>query len=470
MKDKPHQAKDRSQVLPYKLGASAFDRVVYPKAVNIINTLKQNGYEALFVGGCVRDVLMGTQPKEIDITTSATPEEIQKLFDKTYPVGAKFGVCVVVMGGHNFEVSTFRKDADYEDGRRPTSVTFSDPKEDAMRRDFTINAIFWDPIESKLYDYADGLSDLNAGVIRAVGDPLARFEEDRLRIFRCVRFLSQFNFSVDRETYEALFKIQDPLKGISPERMRDELEKMLMTNKPSIAMNLLNELGVMKVIMPEVSAMKGVPQPKEFHKYDVWGHTMFALDIAAKEVKDEDKTKELMWGILLHDVGKPVTITMPVDKDDRIRFNDHDNEGANIAEKILTRLKLPSKTIKHVCYMIKNHMRVGKANEMRKGRLKLLMAKDTFKDELNMLYADIKASHMKLEVHEFLKQEYKEFVDENKLPPAIVDGNFLIGMGFKPSPLFNKIIKKAYEAQLEGSFSDKESAKRFVKSISNKKD
>jgi putative nucleotidyltransferase with HDIG domain len=222
--------------------------------------------------------------------------------------------------------------------------------------------------------------------------------------------------------------------------------------------------------MPEVSAMKGVPQPKEFHKYDVWGHTMFALDLAARDINDKEKTKELMWALLLHDVGKPVTITMPVDKDDRIRFNEHDNKGAEITEKILTRLKLPNRTIKHVCYIVKNHMRIGKADEMRKGRLKLLMAKDTFSDELNMLYADIRASHEKMDIYEFLKKEYKEFVEKNKLPPAIVDGNFLIGMGFKPSPLFNKIIKKAYEAQLEGSFSDKESAKKFVKSISNKKD
>ena len=176
-----------------------------------------------------------------------------------------------------------------------------------------------------------------------------------------------------------------------------------------------------------------------------------------------------MWSILLHDVGKPVTITMPVDKNDRIRFNEHDTKGAEMAEKILTRLKLPNRTIKHVCYIIKNHMRIGKANEMRAGRLKLLMAKDTFQDELNMLYADIRASHEKMGIYEFLRQEYKEFVEKNKLPPAIVDGNFLIGMGFKPSPLFNKIIKKAYEAQLDGSFSDKESAKKFVKSISNKK-
>lgn len=467
MKLKP-STKEKSQVLNYKFGAGAFDIVVYPRAVDVVNTLKQNGYTAFFVGGCVRDVLLGSKPKEIDITTSATPDEIQKLFKKTYPVGAKFGVCVVAMGDHNFEVSTFRTDSDYDDGRRPNSVTFSDPKEDANRRDFTINALFWDPIESKLYDYVGGLDDLNDGVIKAVGEPIKRFEEDRLRILRCARFVSQLGFAVDKQTYEALFQIENPLKGISPERLRDELEKILMTKKPSIAINLLNDIEVLKVFLPELSAMKGVPQPKEFHKYDVWGHTMFALDFAAKEIGEEEKTKELMWALLLHDVGKPATITMPKDKNDRIRFNGHDNEGAKLAEEILTRLKLPNKTIKKVCYIVQNHMRVGKANEMRKSRLKMLLAKDTFKDELNLLYTDIKASHEKLDIYEFLTKEYAEFLAENKLPTAIVDGKFLINLGYKPSPLFNKIIKKAYEAQLEGNFADKESAKKFVKAISKK--
>jgi len=462
------QLKERSQVLNYKFGVGAFDIIVYPKAVEIVNTLKQNGHTAFFVGGCVRDVLLGSKPKEIDITTSATPEEIQKLFKKTYPVGAKFGVCIVANGDHNFEVSTFRKDSDYEDGRRPSYVTFSDPKEDASRRDFTINALFWDPIESKLYDYVGGLDDLNAGIIKAVGDPIKRFEEDRLRILRCARFVSQLEFAVDKGTYEALFQIKDPLKGISPERLRDELEKILMTKKPSIALNILNDLDILKIVIPELSAMKGVPQPKEFHKYDVWGHTMYALDVAAKDIKEEEKTKELMWALLLHDVGKPSTITMPKDKDDRIRFNGHDNEGAKLAEAILIRLKLPNKTIKKVCYIVQNHMRIGKADQMRKSKLKMLLAKDTFKDELNLIYADIKASHEKMDIYEFLKKEYKDFVAENKLPMAIVDGKFLIEMGYKPSPLFNKIIKKAYEAQLEGNFEDKESAKKFVKAISKK--
>lgn len=453
------------QVLSYKFGANAFDTNIYPKAVDIINKLRQNGHQAFFVGGCVRDVLLGIKPTEIDITSSATPEQIQSLFEKVYVVGARFGVCVIMIDNTKFEVSTFRKDSDYKDGRHPDYVTYSDPKEDALRRDFTINALFWDPIESKLYDYVGGLEDLNAGVIRAVGDPLERFTEDRLRILRCARFISQLNFAIHKDTYQAMFKIDDPVKGVSMERIKDEIEKILFTKKPSLALGVLCDIDVLKKIIPELCAMRGVPQPLEFHKYDVWGHTMVALDVMAKEVPENEKTKELVWALLLHDIAKPLCITMPENPADRIRFNGHDNKGADLAEIILTRLKLSNRLIEKVSYIVRNHMRIGKADQMRKSRLKLLMAKDTFKDELNLLYSDIKASHGNMSIYEFLKKEYAEFLVENKLPPAIVDGKFLISMGYKPSPMFNKIIKKAYEAQLDGGLKDKKSAKAFVQKI-----
>ncbi|MFH1224009.1 MAG: CCA tRNA nucleotidyltransferase [Pseudomonadota bacterium] len=451
------------QVLSYKFGATAFDPKIYKKAVNIVNKLKENNHTAFFVGGCVRDVLLGKRPQEIDLTTSATPDDIQKLFDKVHLVGARFGVCVVNMDGDDFEVSTFRKDSPYQDGRRPEYVTFSDPEEDALRRDFTMNALFWEPIESKLYDYVGGLDDLHSGIIRAVGDPMERFGEDRLRIIRCARFLSQLNFSIHRDTYEAMFKIKDPMKGISAERLRDEIEKILMTQRPSIAINILSEIEVLKNIIPELISMKGIPQPFEFHpEGDVWVHTMIALDIAAKEFNERDNI--LMWAVLLHDVGKPKTLMLPKDNKDRIRFNGHDVEGEKMARQILSRLKLSKKEIDAVCYMIKNHIRLGKANEMRKGRLKLLVAKNTFSNELRLCYADIMASHKDLSIWEFLKKEYEEFQKTSKLPDAIVDGDFLISLGLTPSPLFNRIIKNAYEAQLDGSFTDVEGAKKFIKS------
>jgi len=459
--------KSKLQVMNYKFSANAFSPQLYSKAIRIVNTLKQSGHTVFFVGGCIRDVLLGKIPNEIDLTTSATPDEIQKLFDKVHLVGARFGVCVVNMDGSDFEVSTFRKDSSYQDGRRPEYVTFSDPEEDALRRDFTINALFWEPIESKLYDYVDGLTDLHDGIIRAVGDPVERFQEDRLRIIRCARFLSQFNFSIHKDTYEAMYKIQDPLKGISFERLRDEIEKILMTQRPSVAITVLSELNVLNNIMPELCAMKDVPQPPEFHpEGDVWVHTMLCLDIAAKEFNERDNI--LMWAVLLHDVGKPKTITMPKDNADRIRFNGHDVEGEKMSRQILSRLKLSKKEIDAVCYMVKNHIRLGKADEMRKGRLKLMMAKNVFENELRLCYADIMASHKNLSIYEFLKKEYDEFQKECRLPKAIVDGDFLISLGLTPSPVFNKIIKKAYEAQLEGSFKDAEGAKKFVKRLSPK--
>ena len=455
---------DKSQVINYKFDVHAFSPEIYTKAIYIIDKLKENGHVAFFVGGCVRDVLMGIQPNEIDITTSATPYLIKTIFEKVYLVGERFGVCVVNIDGTDFEVATFRKDSAYEDGRHPSEITFSNPKEDAMRRDFTINALFWEPIDSKLYDYVGGLDDLHNGIIKAVGNPVDRFEEDRLRIIRCTRFISQLNFSVDRETYEAIFKIKDPLKGISMERLRDELEKILMTQYPSIAISVLDEVGILKKILPELCAMKNVPQPPEFHpEGDVWIHTMISLDIAAKEIRDKDVV--LMWAILFHDVGKPPTITMPQDKNDRIRFNGHDTEGEKLARKILTRLRLSNKVIDEVAYIIKDHMRIGKAQEIKKGRLKLIMSNAAFKREMDLNYVDIMASHMDLSTWDFLKKEYEEFKKQQQLPKAIIDGEMLIKMGYKPSPVFSSIIEKAYEAQLEGIFSDEQGAKKFVKSL-----
>jgi poly(A) polymerase len=458
--------REKSQIMNYKFDIHAFPPKLYSKAIIIVDKLKQHGHVAFFVGGCVRDVLMGIKPHEIDITTSATPEIIKSLFEKVYLIGEKFGVCVVNIDGEDFQLATFRKDAPYKDGRHPAYVTFSNPMEDAMRRDFTINALFWEPIDSKLYDYVGGLDDLNDAVIRAVGDPLERFEEDRLRIIRCARFISQLNFGVDKDTYEAMFKIKNPMKGISAERIRDEIEKILMTGSPSVAINVLHEIGVLKKIMPELCKMRNVPQPAEFHpEGDVWTHTMLCLDVAAREIRD--RTPVLMWALLLHDVGKPTTITMPKDDKDRIRFNGHDVEGEKLTWEILTRLRLPKKTIDEVAYIIKNHMRIGKAQEMRKGRLKLVMSEPTFKDELDMNYVDIMASHKDVENWKFLKKEYEEFKKQQELPHAIVDGTFLIDMGYKPSPSFSDIIEKAYEAQLEGTFADEQGAKKFVKSLKN---
>ncbi len=454
------------QIINYKINATAFHPRVYDGAVKIVHVLKQHNHQAFFVGGCVRDVLIGLRPKEIDIATGATPEEIKNLFKKVIMVGERFGVCIIHVDGNDYHVSTFREDMDYKDGRHPSKVAFSTPQQDADRRDFTINALFWEPVDSNLYDYVGGLDDLHSGIIRAVGDPLKRFKEDRLRILRCARFAAHLNYAIDSETYDSILKIDDPVKGVSKERIRDELTKSLITKTPSIAFQFLYQVNVLQKIIPELCALKGVEQPEKYHpEGDVWTHTMIALDIAAKELKDLGSRWVLMWAILLHDIGKPATMTLPKDEEDRIRFNGHNVEGEKLARQILEGLKFPKKETDDICALIREHMRYGRSQEMRKGRLKVLMEKEgeLFQDHIDLNYFDIKASHGDLSNWEYLNKEYTELKEKNALPKALVDGQLLIELGYKPSPRFSIIIEAAREAQFEGAFSDKDGAIEFVK-------
>ena len=457
------------QIINYKMSASAFDNKIYEGAVSIVHMLKQHNHQAFFVGGCVRDVLIGVRPKEIDIATSATPEDIKKLFNKVVMVGEKFGVSIINVGEKDYHVSTFRKDEDYKDGRHPTGVKFSGPEEDAQRRDFTINALFWEPVDSNLYDYTGGLIDLNNGVIKAVGDPIKRFNEDRLRILRCARFAAHLGFAIDQDTYDAILTIEDPMTGVSQERIKEEFEKIFKVKTPSIAFDFLYELKTLQKIFPEICQMKGVPQPPEFHpEGDVWTHTMLALDLAAKELPEKESKTVLMWAILLHDIAKPTTISHPKKGEkDRIRFNGHDVEGEKMARNILETLRLPNKDIDGVCTIIKNHMRYGKAKEIRKGRLRFLMEQegDFFQNEIDLNYFDVKASHGDLSNWDYLKSEFEGFKKHSSFPKPMVDGSFLISMGLKPSPNFSSIIQSAREAQLEGLFKDKKGAKDFVKKV-----
>lgn len=456
------------QIINYKISASAFNPRIYEGAVTVVHTLKEHQHQAFFVGGCVRDVLMGLRPNEIDIATSATPEEIKKLFKKVILVGERFGVCVINIDGNDYHVSTFREDVDYKDGRHPSKVLFSTPQQDAERRDFTINALFWEPVESKLYDYTGGLNDLHDGVIRAVGDPMLRFQEDRLRILRCARFAAHLGYAIDKVTYDAMSSIEDPVKGVSAERIRDEMDKMLKARNPSIAFELLYQVNALQKIIPELCAAKGVPQPPTYHpEGDVWTHTMIGLDLAAKELGEKDKHTVLLWAILLHDIAKPSTISHPQDENDRIRFNGHDVEGESMARVILERLKFPKKDMDDVCSLIKEHMRYGKAQQMRKGKLRSLMEKEgeLFESHIDLNYFDTMASHGDLSNWEYLKGEYELFKEQKSFPKPIVDGRFLMDMGMKPSPKFSLIIDSAREAQLEGDFKDKTGAKKFVKNF-----
>jgi tRNA nucleotidyltransferase/poly(A) polymerase len=452
-----------SQVIPYKFGVDAFPVKLYERAVSIVHKLKENGFYAYFVGGAIRDVLMGKKPEEIDIATNALPKDITKIFDKVSLVGAKFGVVKVHIDDDSFEVTTFRTDIDYKDGRHPEKISYTDPEQDSKRRDFTINAIFWEPIESKLYDYVGGLLDINNSVIKTVGDPVKRFNEDKLRILRCARFISQLSFNVDINIVNALSNLKDPFKSISMERVRDEFNKALLTKHPSYMFIFLQQFNFLKLLLPEISEMIGVPQPKEYHpEGDVWTHTLLGLELAANSFENIDL--ELMWAILLHDVGKPKVVFIPKPgTEDRIRFNKHDVESEKMAVDILTRFKMSNKFIKNVSFLVKNHMRIGSAFKMKKSKLKILMSDPNFENLMKLVYADVMSSHTDLKIYDFLKQEYENFKNEKKLPKAIVDGNFLINMGFLPSPQFSKIIEKSYEDQLDGVFKDEKEAKKYIK-------
>ncbi|MBN1114304.1 MAG: CCA tRNA nucleotidyltransferase [Oligoflexia bacterium] len=445
-----------------KIDAGMFPEGLYRGALHIVKRLRDSGYEAFFVGGAVRDVLMGRIPSEIDIATGATPEDIKGLFEKVYQVGAKFGVSVISVSGINYEAATYRHDDVYSDCRHPDSVVFSDITQDALRRDFTINALYWDPVGGDLMDFSEGIRDIGLGVIRTVGDAWARFNEDRLRIIRAIRFSCQLGFKIDPAVYDSIKRINKPFTGISIERIRDEIERILLSDDPARGISLMDEAGLLKEILPELCFLKGVMQPPEFHpEGDVWEHTINALEIAAKKV--EQRGRVLMWSVLLHDIAKPVCVSYPADDNDRIRFNKHDVVGEKMVRDILSRLKLPVRIIESVAYVVKDHMRIGVARNIRKGRLRLMMAREEFPDELSLNYIDSMASHGDLGVWHMLSAEYREFIERNMLPDKLVTGTLLIGMGYSPSELFSEIIRESFEAQLEGSFNDVEGAKNYVK-------
>jgi len=331
--------------------------------IKIIKVLKKHGFIAYFAGGCVRDMIMKRDSYDYDIATNAHPEKIIELFPKTIPVGIQFGVVIVLLDNQQYEVATFRKDLDYKDGRHPESVLFTDPKEDAERRDFTINGLFYDPLADKILDFVDGIDDIKKGVIKAIGNPYDRFSEDKLRILRAVRFSARFKFPIEENTLIAIKKTASKINEVSPERIRDELIKIFMGPNRGNALQLLHDLEILQYILPEVEAMYGVEQPKEFHpEGDVFVHTKILLDYLG-----DNPSHVLAFAGLLHDVGKPDTY---VEATDRIRFNCHEIVGAKIANKILKRLRFSNEDRKNIVLYIKEHMKFMHVQKMREGKLK----------------------------------------------------------------------------------------------------
>lgn len=423
-------------------------------ALQIVHTLRDRGFQAHFVGGCVRDLLLKKDPKDFDVATDARPEQVAKLFKKTVPVGAKFGVMLVVIGGEHFEVATFRADKGYRDGRHPTGVRFTDAREDALRRDFTVNGLFYDPIGKQVLDWVGGQKDLKKKVLRAIGDPVKRFNEDKLRMLRAVRFASVLGFKIEPKTFKAIQKLRKKIAEVSRERVRDELIKMLTGPHPGLALTLLDKSGLLREVLPEIERMKGVAQPKAYHpEGDVFVHTKLLME------QLKNPALVLAWGCLLHDVGKPATYK----RSDRIRFNGHDRVGARISDRILQRLRFPNDVREKIVACVEGHMRFKDVKNMRESTLKRFLQRETFQTELEQHRIDCLASHGDLSNWRFLKRKIKTLTREEIKPKPLLGGRDILGMGYAEGPLIGQILKAVEEAQLEGELSTKEEALQWVK-------
>jgi len=440
-------------------------------SISIIKTLRQQGFHTYLAGGCVRDLLLQREPADYDVATSATPEQVMEIFPDTYAVGAQFGVVLVPLpeelraGGGNetpkaqaVEVATFRSDLGYSDGRRPDEVRFSqDPREDVARRDFTINGMMLEPVSGEVLDFVGGREDLEAGIIRAIGDPELRFAEDKLRMLRAVRFAARFEYDIEAETLAAIQRRAHEVQIVSRERVRDELAKMLTEGHARRAFLLLDESGLLKEVLPEISAMKGVEQPPEFHpEGDVFVHTLLLL-----ENLPHPCSPTLAWGALLHDVGKPATFRVAPD---RIRFDNHVDVGVKIAEEICGRLRFSNDDTKQVLALVDNHMRFGHVGRMKDSTLKKFLRMPSFDEHLALHRADSLASHRNLSTYEFIREKLSEIPPEKIRPVALVTGDDLIAAGYAPGPMFREILEAVEDAQLEGRLSSHDAALEFVKS------
>jgi len=425
-------------------------------AIDIVKRLREAGHTAYFNGGCVRDMVRGVEPQDIDIATSATPEQVQALFVKTVPVGAAFGVVLVLEGGHQFEVATFRSDDAYVDGRRPSAVHFGSPEEDARRRDFTINGLFFDPIADQIIDFVDGRADIERKLVRTIGEPRERFTEDKLRLLRCVRFAANLGYEIETATFDTVKEMAAQITVVSAERIRDELVKILTRANAGRGLELLDASGLLHEILPEIAAMKGVEQPAEFHpEGDVFKHTRLMLDSLPA-----NPSLVLAFAVLLHDVGKPPTF---VRAPDRIRFNEHDRIGAEMTENILRRLRFSNDEIEKIVLCVREHMKFQFVKEMRTAKLKRLMARPTFPDELELHRIDCASSHRNLENYEFLKAKAAEMPPEVLKPQPLLTGHDLLALGLKPGPLVGQILHEVEELQLEERLKSRAEALEFAR-------
>lgn len=427
-------------------------------AESVASVLAKAGYSVYFVGGCVRDRLLGCPIKDIDIATSALPDEVLKLFPVAWKVGASFGVVLVRHGGFSFEVATFRKDGSYKDGRHPETVCFSGAEEDARRRDFTMNGLFEDPFSKppgRVVDYVGGMEDIHNRILRCIGCPDLRFEEDSLRLMRAVRFAVTRNLQIEKETYASIGKNAHLLARIAPERIQEELCRILTSPCRKSGVQMLVETGLMKHIIPEIYDLIGCTQPPQWHpEGDVYTHTMMMLDELGRDGKNV--SLELVLGVLLHDIGKP--ICRQIDETGRIRFSHHDKEGSRLARVILRRLKCSNAVVDAVCTMVDRHMHFMNVQKMKKSKLRLLMSSPVFLDELELHRLDCLASNGNLDNWRFLKEALASYREEPLMPPPLVNGRDLINLGLSPGPNFKNWLSQLQELQLEGAIRSKSDA------------
>jgi poly(A) polymerase len=429
-------------------------------ANSICATLQQHGYQALLVGGCVRDILLNRDPADYDVTTDATPAQVMELFPDSLGVGAQFGVVLVPRDAHKVEVATFRCDVGYSDGRHPDQVVYAHtPQEDVSRRDFTINGLLMKHDTGEVLDYVGGRADLAAGVIRAIGEPERRFTEDKLRMLRAVRFAARFGYTIDPDTFAAIRKHASEIHLVSPERIRDELTKLLIEGAARRGFELLDDTGLLRELLPEISLMKGVQQPSEYHpEGDVWIHTRMMLDGLPAEV-----SPTLAWGVLLHDVGKPPTFRPASETGDRIRFDGHVDVGVRMAEAICRRLRFANEETEQVKALVANHMKFKDVAQMRKSTLKRFVRQPRFAEHLELHRLDCSASHGRLDAYQAVRDFLAATPAEQVRPPKLLNGDDLVGLGFQPGPAFQRILTAVEDAQLDGALQTKEQAIAFVR-------
>ena len=438
-------------------------------AANIVRQLRQRGFQAYFAGGCVRDTLLGVAPADYDVATDAIPAEVMRIFPETYAVGAQFGVVLVpapedvpppsTPSEHPsyVEVATFRNDGAYSDGRHPDQVRYSkEPREDVQRRDFSINGLLMDPLEGdRVLDFVGGREDLAARIVRAIGDPERRFQEDKLRMLRAVRFAARLQYTIEPQTFDAIRRRAPAIHQVSRERVRDELTKMLTEGHARAAFELLDSSGLLREVLPEVDRMHGVEQPPQFHpEGDVWIHTLLLLEKLPPRCP-----RTLAWGTLLHDVGKPPTFRVAPD---RIRFDGHVEVGTAMAEEICRRLHFSNEDTRQIAALVANHMRFADVERMKESTLKRFLRLPRFEEHLELHRLDCLGSHGNLALYEFVRERLLQTPEEEIRPSPLLKGDDLIGLGYKPGPEFRDMLSAVEDAQLEGTLHTREEALSFV--------